>query len=434
MAVGAVELGEVRQHAAVGDGRSRRVGLLEGALDPAVEHRLVPARELLAHEPPDPAGSRVALQLRGVGDRLVVGAPLHDRGMVTDGVDGLARLVDGAVPNAAAVAPLQREVLEQQHTELVGGVVQGVGRDVRLDAQAVEARFDGELDIAADVGGRGVGEAGARGHDVGALDEDPLAVDRQHPVRPGHLAQPGAARRRVAHLVVDHHVDADLGQWLVAQRSRPPQPGLGEVERPVDLVAALGEGVLGLADHLAVARGAQQHRTGVGRVEAGVQAQVGAGLVGIPAQHAEPVDAHRTGVVDADGAPQAAGVPVPVDRLGVLEQPGDVVPAGRAPLGSAGQLDGEEVLVGQTAERGDVEAVREEVPLGVAEVGAVEPHVGLVEEAVERDPAPLPGPGERGVEASAVHERTIARRERRLRSPMPGHGDVVPVRVVEVEP
>ena len=82
--------------------------------------------------------------------------------MVTDGVDGLAGLVDGAMANAAAVAPLQREVLEQQHTELVGGVVQGVGRDVRLDAQAVEARFDGELDIAADVGGRGVGEAGAR--------------------------------------------------------------------------------------------------------------------------------------------------------------------------------------------------------------------------------------------------------------------------------
>ena len=73
--------------------------------------------------------------------------------MVTDGVDGLAGLVDGAMTNAAAVAPLEREVLEQEHAELVGGVVQGVGRDVRLDAQAVEARFDGELDIAADVGG-----------------------------------------------------------------------------------------------------------------------------------------------------------------------------------------------------------------------------------------------------------------------------------------
>ena len=73
--------------------------------------------------------------------------------MVTDGVDGLAGLVDGAMTNAAAVAPLQREVLEQQHAELVGGVVQGVGRDVRLDAQAVETRLDGELDVASDVGG-----------------------------------------------------------------------------------------------------------------------------------------------------------------------------------------------------------------------------------------------------------------------------------------
>ena len=43
-----------------------------------------------------------------------------------------------------------------------------------------------------------------------------------------------------------------------------------------------------------------------------------------------------------------------------------------------------------------------------------------------------PGRGSGRVEASAVHEWTIARRERRLRSPVPGHGDVVPGRVVEL--
>ena len=60
----------------------------------------------------------------------------------------------------------------------------------------------------------------------------------------------------------------------------------------------------------------------------------------------------------------------------------------RAPLGVAGHLDGEHVVVAEAGERRDVEAVGEEVALGIAEVGAVEPHVGLVEDAVERDPAP----------------------------------------------
>ena len=40
---------------------------------------------------------------------------------------------------------------------------------------------------------------------------------------------------------------------------------------------------------------------------------------------------------------------------------------------------------------GDVEGVGHEVPLGVAEVGAVEPHVALVEEPVEGEPRALGG-------------------------------------------
>ena len=120
---------------------------------------------------------------------------------------------------------------------------------------------------------------------------------------------------------------------------------------------------------------------------------MGAGLVGVAAQHAEAVELHRPGVVDEHRPPQAARVPVAGDRLGVLEQPGDVAPAASCPARGARHLDGEHVLVAEPAERGDVEAVREEVALRIAEVGAVEPHVGLVEEAVERDPAALPGVG-----------------------------------------
>ncbi len=42
----------------------------------------------------------------------------------------------------------------------------------------------------------------------------------------------------------------------------------------------------------------------------------------------------------------------------------------------------------EAAQVGDVERVGEEVPLRVTEVGAVEPDVGLVEDAVEGHPPP----------------------------------------------
>ena len=134
---------------------------------------------------------------------------------------------------------------------------------------------------------------------------------------------------------------------------------------------------------------AHAHRAGDVAVEPGVQAQVGAGVVGVAAQHAQPLELHRSGVVDEHRPPETARVPVPGDGLGVLEQPGDVAPAARAALRVAGHLDGQDVVVAEAGQRGDVEAVREEVALRVAEVGAVEPHVGLVEDAVERHPAAL---------------------------------------------
>ena len=107
------------------------------------------------------AAAPVGLDLRGVGDRLVVGAPLHDRRVVAERVDGLAGLAHGLPADLAGVAPLQREVLQQQHAELVGGAVQLVVGDVRLHAQHVEPGLDGQLDVAADLGRRGVGEARA---------------------------------------------------------------------------------------------------------------------------------------------------------------------------------------------------------------------------------------------------------------------------------
>ena len=79
------------------------------------------------------------------------------------------------------------------------------------------------------------------------------------------------------------------------------------------------QGVLGLPDDLAVSGGADADGVGRECVEAGVEAQVGARLVGIAAQHAQPIDAHGAGLMDAHGAPETAGIPVVVDRLGLLQ-------------------------------------------------------------------------------------------------------------------
>ena len=168
-------------------------------------------------------------------------------------------------------------------------------------------------------------------------------------------------------------------------------------------------------------------------VEAGVQAQVGAGLVGVAAQHAQPVELDRPGVVHEHGTPDAPRVPVPVDGLGVLEQTGDVAPTGRAALGVARHLDGQHVVVAEPGQRGDVEAVREEVALRIAEVGAVEPDVGLVEDAVERDP-PAGADGRGGeLEALAVQDRPVAGELRAVRPPVTGDGDLGPLVVGDVE-
>ena len=78
---------------------------------------------------------------------------------------------------------------------------------------------------------------------------------------------------------------------------------------------------------------------------------MGAALVGVAAQHPEAIELGGPGVVEEHRAPQPARVPVAVDRLGVLEQPGDVAPAARALLVVARHLDGEHVVVAEAGER-----------------------------------------------------------------------------------
>ena len=81
---------------------------------------------------------------------------------------------------------------------------------------------------------------------------------------------------------------------------------------------------------------------------------------------------------------------------------------------------------------GDLERVREEVALGVAEVGAVEPDVALVEDAVERPASCRRRPGRRSWSKRVRYSSGPSRvGERRRRPPVAGHLDRLPVGVVE---
>ena len=108
--------------------------------------------------------------------------------------------------DAAGVGAVQRHVLPHEQARLVGRVVQLRPGDVRVDAHQVEAGLHGEVDVAPQLGGRGLAERHAGRAEVGALEEQPLAVHRRHPAphadRPQAGAQPPLVARHTGSAVV----------------------------------------------------------------------------------------------------------------------------------------------------------------------------------------------------------------------------------------
>jgi len=100
-------------------------------------------------------------------------------------------------------------------------------------------------------------------------------------------------------------------------------------------------------------------------------------------------------------------------------------------LARARDLDGKTVLLAGTQQLGDLERMREEVALGLAEVAGVEPDVAVVEDAVqdqERTAAAL----ETGArELSAVEDRAVGLRELGCRAPVTGDRQRSPLAIVE---
>src|SRR4051812_28529465 len=435
VAARAVEQWEMGRHTAVGDGGARLVGLFECSLHPSIEHRLVPRRQLL---PGDVLHGRLADRRGSVevrGDRLVVRTPHSDRRVMAELVDGLPRLADGLLANRAGIAPLQREVLPQQHPEFVGSVVQLRSRDVSVDTQQIEAGFAGKLDVATKFGGCRITERHLRRCKVGPLDEQRLAVDGEHPVVQRHLSEAGAHAARIADRVVDGDLDFDIAQFLITERPGPPQARFVDVQVPVDLVEAAGQRLLVLIEQFTVDPRGDADRSGNVAVEPGVQAQVGTSVVDVATQHTPSVDAHRACGFDPHRAPQAAGIPCRIHRVPVLEHAGDRPFRLAIELRRAGDFHGEHMLGGEARQPGDVEAVREEVTLRVAEVGAVQPHVGLVEDAVQGDEVALAFGRRCQFEPLPVEQRTVVADEWRQPLPVARHLYLgpVPVEVVEAD-
>ena len=151
----------------------------------------------------------------------------------------------------------------------------------------------------------------------------------------------------------------------------------------------------------------------------------------IEAQHAQLLDPHRTGLVDDHVTPDATRVPVRVDAVPVLEHPGQVALRLAVVLRLARELDGQKVFRSVPQLIADLERVGGEVALSVAQVGAVEPHVALVEEPCERDPGAATLGGCRDLERPPMQHRRIVRGERRRGAPVPGDRQVGPARVVK---
>ena len=76
-----------------------------------------------------------------------------------------------------------------------------------------------------------------------------------------------------------------------------------------------------------------------------MQAEVGTGLVGVAAQHAQAVDAHGAGVVDAHGAPEPAGVPLGRRPPECWNMPVMLRRPLTCPARGTGHLDRQDVLV-----------------------------------------------------------------------------------------
>ncbi len=284
--------------------------------------------------------------------------------------------------------------------------------------------------------GRGVGQARTDRTLVGALDEEAFAVDGQHPILHRHVPKAGRDRAGVADFfarpIAEDDVDLDVDELRRPEHPRPPECGLVDPDPPLDPVLARSQRVLLLGGDDPVDRGSHGGVRRSGRVEDGSEGQHRSFGGRLAAQDAEAQHAHGSGLLDPHVPPYTAGVPRRVDVGAVFEHARQVAFCRQVARPRAGDLGGEDVVGSVSQGVGDLEGVGKEVALGVTEIVAVEPQVGLVEHTVECQPPPLARGQTRGGESTPGEERPVAVGEGRLGPPMSGNAEIGPIAVVEV--
>ncbi len=219
---------------------------------------------------------------------------------------------------AAGVAPLQREVLPEQHAGLVGGVVQLGPADVARGRAAGRGRRRGRARRRARSSSA---SASASAMPVGPWlapfrnSRSPLTVQR--PSRASRPARsPVRTRARRSLVPPSSTVDLDVDVVRAAGRRAAcghHSCGLGDGDastrpgsRPRRAAAA------SLLERLADASGAHASTGARPRSLSSTarSATMARSVVGLAAQHPQVADAHRPGLLDAHRPPDAAGVPV----------------------------------------------------------------------------------------------------------------------------
>ena len=345
-------------------------------------------------------------------------------------IDHLSGLPLGLGSHAARHHAPDRHLLPEQHAQLIGGVVHGRVGDMGHETDEVEAGIVGGLDISGDLERSCI--AGSRGgrqhHD--ALGEQTHPIDRQFPVAHLDRAEGGAHGAVVVDLPVDHELASEVVEWLFPERVWPPEIGLRDVDRPLDSVLSyrswMPEFVVDPGD-----AGTQGDRPTVWMVEDASQREARLRRVGIDAHDPEMLDGGCAGVFDGDRPPHPSGV--------VAGCPGEVwVEDGAHEIGTLvriaegrhGHVDCDEVVVAVAHEVSDLESVGNEIAVGVADIGTVEPDVSLLGQPVECDPAPASGLD--GLHLEVVSEQNGALvGEAGGVGPVAGHLNLGPVAVVE---
>ncbi len=275
-------------------------------------------------------------------------------GMVAEQVDGCRRLAHGLLADAAGVAPLEREVLPEQQAGLVGRVVELGPADVGVDAEQVEPGVLGRARRRRRARRRCASPSAMRvGPWLAPLRNSRSPLTLEHPVphrRPG-AGRCAAPRRGSVGLPRPRRAlggatsTAHVVEGLVAEGVGPPQLGVRDGDGPLDLVLARGQRLL---EHVVDAAdgGAQ----GDGRWRRRRRASARKATTARSAFASRQTTRRcrmRTGPVsvDAHRAPDAAGVPVRVQAVPVLEHAGDVALGAAVGLRAARHLDAEDVLV-----------------------------------------------------------------------------------------